>query len=149
MTRHKGTAMTAPAPTTDLTIERPMNFASPRRQRPSRRSTDATRSTPAARTPRVARLLALAYRIDELVQRGHAADYATVANVGGVTRARVSQIVALLNLAPDIQEAILALPPEACGNGGISEHDLRPIAAELDWRKQRRMWGALRRDRNF
>lgn len=126
-------------PTTELTIERPMTFAAPRRQVSSRRSTDATPSAPLARTPRVARLLALAHRIDDLVQRGHVAGYATVANVGGVTRARVSQITALLNLAPDIQEAILALP----GDTAISEHDLRPIAAEIDWRRQRRMWKAL------
>lgn len=126
-------------PTTDLTIERPMNFAPPRRQRPNRCASEASRSAPAARTPRVARLLALAHRIDDLVQRGDVEGYATVANVGGVTRARVSQIVALLNLAPDIQEAILALP----GDTPISEHDLRPIAAEVDWRRQRRMWKAL------
>lgn len=130
-------------PTTELTIERPMTFAPPRRQVASRRASDAAGSTPTARTPRVARLLALAYRIDELVQRGHVGGYAAVATVGGVTRARVSQITALLNLAPDIQEAVLALPPEACGKGGISEHDLRPIAAEIDWRRQRRMWKAL------
>ncbi|MCL4209633.1 MAG: hypothetical protein HRU76_13480 [Phycisphaeraceae bacterium] len=130
-------------PTTELTIERRITFASPRRQRPSRHDSDATRSTPVGRTPRVARLLALAYRIDDLVQRGdvggHVGGYAAVANVGGVTRARVSQITALLNLAPDIQEAVLALP----GDTAISEHDLRPIAAEIDWRTQRRMWKAL------
>lgn len=126
-------------PTSDLTIERPMTFAPPRRQRPARRASEAARSAAVGRTPRVARLLALAHRIDDLVQRGHVAGYATVANVGGVTRARVSQITALLNLAPDIQEAVLALP----GDTAISEHDLRPIAAEIDWRTQRRMWKAL------
>ncbi len=137
MTSHKRIAMTTP--TTELTIERRITFASPRRQPPTRRESDATRSASLARTPRVARLLALAYRIDDLVQRGHVGGYAAVANVGGVTRARVSQITALLNLAPDIQEAVLALP----GDTAISEHDLRPIAAEIDWRRQRRMWKAL------
>jgi len=44
------------------------------------------------------------------VRRGEMASYAEVAVLGHVTRARVSQIMNLLNLAPAIMEAILFLP---------------------------------------
>ena len=50
----------------------------------------------------------------------------------------------LLNLAPDIQEAILFLPPIEAGREHIKEWQVRPIAAEPDWRKQRRLWRGLR-----
>lgn len=64
----------------------------------------------AGRVPRVARLLALAHRFEKLVQTGVAADYADLARLGRVTRARVTQIMNLLGLAPDIQEQILYSP---------------------------------------
>ena len=60
------------------------------------------------------------------------------------TRARVTQIMNLLQLAPDIQEEILSLPRTTQGRDPIRERMLRPIAAVLDWRKQRRMWQEVR-----
>ncbi|MDM8004641.1 MAG: hypothetical protein QUV05_00600, partial [Phycisphaerae bacterium] len=60
--------------------------------------------------PRVSKLMALAIRYDRLVSRGEVRDYADLARLGYVTRARITQIMNLLNLAPDIQEAILFLP---------------------------------------
>jgi hypothetical protein len=92
------------------------------------------------RVPRVARLLALALRIDEQVRKGELNSYAEVAALGHVTRARVSQIMNLLNLAPDIQEAILFLPRTERGRDPIILRDLQPIASILDWRKQRVLW---------
>src|SRR5450756_479212 len=62
------------------------------------------------RVPRVARLLALAHRLERLVRTGVVKDYAEAARLGHVTRARISQIMSLLYLAPDIQETILLLP---------------------------------------
>jgi hypothetical protein len=93
--------------------------------------------------PRVARLMALAIRCEELVRCGEVADYAELARLGHVTRARMSQIINLLNLAPDIQEEILFLPRTTKGRDSIGERDLRPITAVADWRAQRRMWEAL------
>ena len=52
----------------------------------------------------------------------------------------VSQIMNLLQLAPDIQEAVLNLPPTESGRDAVTERDLRPIAAKVGWRVQRRMW---------
>jgi len=63
-----------------------------------------------------------------------------MARLGHVTRARVTQIMNLLNLAPDIQEELLFLPRTVKGHDPIRERHIRPIAASLDWRKQRRMW---------
>jgi hypothetical protein len=98
---------------------------------------------PPGRVPRVARLLALALRLDEQVRQGALANYAEVAVLGHVTRARVSQIMNLLNLAPDIQEALLFLPRTQCGRDPIIVRDLQPIASIPDWRKQRVLWQQL------
>ncbi len=92
------------------------------------------------RVPRISRLMALAIRFDQLVRDGAVADYAEIARLGHVTRARLTQIVNLLNLAPDIQEALLLLPPGEKGRDPITERELRPITAVPDWKKQRRMW---------
>jgi hypothetical protein len=69
--------------------------------------------------------------------------YTEIGRLGHVTRARVSQIMNLLNLAPDIQEAILDLPRIETGRAPIILAQLQPIASTLDWRKQRRMWADL------
>lgn len=68
-----------------------------------------------ARAPRVAKLMALAIRFEQLVRDGNVADYAELARLGHVTRARLTQIMNLLALAPDIQEATLFLPPVEVG----------------------------------
>ena len=66
-----------------------------------------------------------------------------LARLGSVIRARVTQIMNLLQLAPDIQEAILFLPRTVKGRDPIRERHIRPIATELDWRRQRECWGRL------
>src|SRR5215831_17370313 len=100
-------------------------------------------SLPGGRVPRVARLMALALRLDELVRTGQVASYSALASLGHVTRARISQILNLIHLAPDIQEALLFLPPTVRGRDPIILADLMPIAAAFDWRKQRRLWRKL------
>src|SRR5262249_7856992 len=59
---------------------------------------------------------------------------------------RVSQVMNLLNLAPDIQEALLFLPRTERGRAPIILAQLQPIASTPDWKKQRRLWGELARD---
>lgn len=98
---------------------------------------------PEGSVPRVAKLMALAIRCEELVRRGGVADYADLARLGHVTRARMTQIMNLLNLAPDIQEEILFLPRTTKGRDPIGERDLRPITAVADWRVQRSLWREL------
>jgi hypothetical protein len=89
--------------------------------------------------------MALAIRLEGLVASGQVNDYATLAQAGHVSRARITQIVNLTLLAPDIQEAVLFLPKVRRGPDLITERDLRPIAAEVDWWKQREMWARLNR----
>ena len=95
------------------------------------------------RVPRIARLMALALKFEELLRAKVVADCATLARLGQVSRARISQIMNLLCLAPDIQEAILFLPRTACGHDPIHLHQVQPIATAWNWRKQRSMWQAL------
>lgn len=75
-----------------------------------------------------------------MVQIGVAADYADLARLGHVTRARVTQVMNLLTLAPDIQEEILFLPAVTTEKYTVSERGLRDLVAEMDWTKQRTMW---------
>jgi hypothetical protein len=97
------------------------------------------------RVPRVARLMALAIRFDGLIRDGVIENYTEIGRLGHVTRARVSQIMNLLNLAPDIQEEILFLPRTEKGRAPIILAQLQPIASTLDWRKQRVLWRELLR----
>ncbi len=62
-----------------------------------------------------------------------------LARLGHVTQPRMSQIMALNQLAPDIQEALLNLPATK-GKPEIHEKRLRPIAAMLTWKEQRGAW---------
>ncbi len=99
---------------------------------------------PAGRVPRVARLMALAIRFDGLVRSGAVRDYAELARLGHVTRARVTQVMSLLLLAPDVQEAVLFLPRTESGRDPLILRDLLPLAAVPDWHKQRKLWQELR-----
>jgi hypothetical protein len=129
---------------TPMTIEVPVSFQTVGRcgRKALPAGTDQP-SVPPGRVPRVSRLMALALRLDELVRTGQVASYSALAALGQVTRARISQIVSLLHLAPDIQEAILFLPPTLRGRDAIILADLMPLAACIDWRKQRRLWRQL------
>jgi hypothetical protein len=100
------------------------------------------------RLPRVSRLLALAIRFEQLVCAGTIRTYAELADLGHVSRARISQIMLLLQLAPDIQEEILFLPPARRGGDAIHMWQVLPIAVLLDWPAQRRRWRALRSRQN-
>jgi len=93
--------------------------------------------------PRVSRLLALAIKLERLVNSGEVRDYAELSRLGQVSRARITQIMNMLLLAPDIQEEILFLPRTIKGCDQIRERDLRPIAAIPDWICQREMWAEL------
>ena len=92
------------------------------------------------RVPRITRLLALAHKLDGLVSQGVVAGYAALAGLGHVSRARLSQIMSLLNLAPEFQEVILFLPPTLRGRDVVHLRDLLPIAQVLDWADQRARW---------
>ena len=131
-----------------LTIERQVHFTLGRRTRKVIQEGPPSEQPPVpeGRIPRIARLMALAIRFDRLIKEGEIDDQADLARLGNVSRARVTQIMNLLHLAPEIQEAILFLPRTAKGRDPIREHHVRPITAELEWRKQRRLWKCLAAD---
>jgi hypothetical protein len=128
-----------------ITIQRKVHFGQGRRTRKELRHGDAAPAVPAGRVPRVSRLMALAIRFDQLIRDGVVSDQAELARLGHVTRARLTQVMNLLCLAPDIQEELLFLPQTTNGRDPISERELRPIASTPDWRKQRRSWQQARR----
>jgi hypothetical protein len=133
---------------TPLTIECEVHFD--RQGRGSRKVLETGpkpyRPAESGRVPRVARLMALAIRCEGLIRDGAIENYTEIGRLGHVTRARVSQIMNLLNLAPDIQEEILFLPRTEKGRAPIILAQLQPIASTLDWRKQRVLWRELLRD---
>lgn len=117
-----------------------VHFETRRSGRKALRIGPAPEPPPPGRIPRVTRLMALAIRFDHLIRTGEVRDMAELARLGMVTRARVTQIMNLLLLAPAIQEAVLYLDPVESGRDPITERDLRPIAAVADWRRQIRLW---------
>ena len=98
---------------------------------------------PQGRVPRITRLLALAHRCRDLVRDGVIINQSELAHYGQISTTRMSQIMWLDNLAPDIQDAILALPRTVQGRDAILEREVRAIAKTLDWEQQRKMWAAL------
>jgi hypothetical protein len=132
--------------TTPLTIA--YSFNPRQRRRPHRKQLQPGGASPpppvlAGRVPRVARLLALALRCEQLLQAGVIANYAELATLGHVSRARVTQIMNLLLLAPDIQEALLFLPRTERGRDPVHLRQLQPLTLVADWGEQRQRWQAL------
>ena len=131
--------------TRPLTVESTIHFR--RRGRGSRKEIckgeRPVSSVPTGRVPRISKLMALAIRFDQLVHAGAVADYAELARLGHVSRARMTQIMNLRLLAPDLQEQLLFLPRIEAGRDVICLRQLQPIAAVADWRKQQRMWKGL------
>ncbi len=102
--------------------------------------------TPKGRPQRISHLMALAIYFEQLIKQRVVKDYADIARLGYVTRARLSQIMNLRLLAPDIQEAILDLSPTTKGRDPIMERAVRPITLQPNWTKQRQMWEKLLAD---
>ena len=115
-----------------------VQFRLPARRRPPRKQAEPKPPTPRP-IPRLTRLLALAIKFERLLADGVVRDYADLARLGRVTRARMTQIMRLLDLAPDIQEEILFDQP------AVTERDVRPVVQHVDWGRQRQAWQSLTR----
>jgi hypothetical protein len=98
------------------------------------------------RLPRVAQVMALAIQFQDMIQRGESRDYADLARLGCLTRERMSQIMELIWLAPDIQQEILEFPPRSAARFPISEVAARRVAVRLEWTEQRELWHKLKQD---
>jgi hypothetical protein len=96
---------------------------------------------PSERVPRVARLLALAYRIEGMIRSGELKDWAEAARLIGVTRARMTQIANLMLLAPEIQHFILCSDLGSNSQDPTNEHDARLIVKQTSWVTQWQLLG--------
>lgn len=95
---------------------------------------------PEGHIPRISRLMALAIRFEQLIRDGTVHDQADLARLAHISRARVTQIMDLLLLAPEIQEEILFLPPVEKGKDRITERRMRDLTAAASWLKQLCYW---------
>ena len=94
-------------------------------------------SEPQGRPPRIARLLALAHKLDALVRTGNISGYVELARLGHISPARLTQIMVLLHLTPSIQEYVLFL--SVADARFITELELRKIARDPCWDRQREL----------
>ena len=85
------------------------------------------------RIPRTTRLMALAIKFEDMISRGDVKDYADLARLGLVTRARLTQIMGLLLLAPQIQEQLLFCSLD------VAEREIRKIVSSTHWCEQERV----------
>ena len=97
------------------------------------------------RIPRIAKLVALASRMQSMLESGQVESFQQLAELGRISQPRMTQIMSLLHLAPDIQEELLYLPEVIQGKAQIHERLLRPLTREMDWRVQRRMWARIKK----
>jgi site-specific DNA recombinase len=95
------------------------------------------------RVPRISRIMALAVKLEQMVRERRAPNYASLAEAGHLSRARLSQIMTLANLAPSIQETVLLFPRKMSGADSVSEKQLRDIARQVDWASQRKLFDAV------
>ena len=89
------------------------------------------------RVPRISRMMALAIWFDEHIRKGEVNNFSELAVLGQVCRTRVTQIMNLLLLAPDIQEEILFLPRIEKGPDTLRLKDMQKVAKEANWNYQR------------
>lgn len=122
------------------TVTRRVDFAFKGNRKRAIPDPEPATASPTGRIPRVSKLMALAIRFDGLLQRGVVTNQSDLARLARVTQPRMTQIMNLLHLAPDIQEDILFLPAVMEGRDPLSERDLRHIVREIAWGYQRQAW---------
>jgi predicted XRE-type DNA-binding protein len=123
-----------------LTSTHKLNFQSGRNTKKQISSGVDQKPQPEGRLPRITKMMALAIRLDHLIKSGQVTDQAEIARVGHVSRARLTQIMDLNLLAPDIQEELLFLVGSRSSIESTSEQEARNITKFLDWKTQRQTW---------
>ena len=126
------------------TVIRHVHFTQTGKRKRAIRGPAPEPTEPRGRTPRVAKLMALAIRFDRLLQDGAVANQSELARLAHITQPRMTQIMNLLHLAPDIQEEILFLPKTHRNRDPFSTAALQSLAREHDWQRQREMWTRLK-----
>ncbi len=88
--------------------------------------------------------MALAVKFDQMIQSGQVKDQSELARLGHVSRTRLTQIMNLLNLAPEIQEDLLCTSVHR-SERELKERDLRKVVRFAEWAIQRKIWVKTRR----
>ncbi len=88
--------------------------------------------------------MALAVKFERLIREGEIPNHRAIAEAGQISRARLSQVMRLTDLAPSIQEELLFLPKTITGADRITEKALRKIACSPDWEWQKKQFEALK-----
>lgn len=127
-----------------MTVTRQIHFAVKGNRKRAIAGPAPEKTAPQSRIPRISKLMALAIRFDQLLKDGVVANQSELARLAHVTQPRMTQIMNLRNLAPDIQEKILFLPIVERGRDPIHERMMRNLTHAMMWREQRRRWGAIR-----
>ena len=129
-----------------ITVKRNMAFV----RRPDKSqaivvSDGQPKAVPTGRVPRISRLMALAIQFDRLIREGKVADLSELARLAHVTQPRMTQIMNLNHLAPEIQEHLLFLPLITSSRNSLHERALRPLTALTEWHSQRLKWTHLQK----
>jgi hypothetical protein len=109
------------------------------------RNTKKEAAVDRGKLPRITEVLALALQFDDMIRRGVAKDHADLARLGCISKERISQIMRLVWLAPDIQQEVLTLPRTPRGRCHVGEVALRKIASMMLWAEQREAWSQLQK----
>lgn len=130
-----------------LKVDLQLNKVSKQKEEPTEEETgDDVPVKRRGKIPRVSRLMAISIQFDQMLRSGEAKDTMHLADMHSISSPRVTQIMNLALLAPDIQEALLCMPREFVGRSKINEKMLRPMTAEMDWDRQREIWRWLQTD---
>ncbi len=117
----------------------------PDKRRAVEAAADVLDAAPADRVPRISRLMALAIHFERLLREEQVRDQSELARLAHVTQPRMTQIMNLNLLAPDIQEELLFLPASERGRESVHERLVRPLTDVHDWLTQRRRWRGILR----
>lgn len=125
------------------TVTRTVDFAVK-----SKRKSDRTAEEPRGRVPRISKLMALAIRYDQMLSDGVVQSQTELAELLHVSQPRMTQIMNLLHLSPEIQEEILFFSEITTGMDQCTERDLRRVVAQRNWNDQVQHWEWMMRRAN-
>lgn len=133
--------------------QHPLSFGLPRmpgiRAATSRSRRNDAPPPGTGKLPRLTQVLAQALQFEEMVRAREVKDFAGLARLGCLSRARISQVVKLAWLAPDVQQEILGLLRSSAGRFAISEVAARRLAVEPAWRARRVLRDKFKEDKHL
>ena len=122
-----------------LSVEYKVNFGNGKQKgRAEKKPAAIPKQTP-TKLSRITRLLALAHHLQDLIDQGIVTDYADIARLSNLSRARVTQIMNLMLLTPEIQEDILFSGHKKY----IKERGIRMLLKTVVWEEQAGIWKKL------